>query len=529
MMFRIQSFKQAAFWSTAINAFSQGLALIFSMVMAAVFGAQEGTDILYYCIGLFMLASQMVQSVNVGVLVPETMRRRHQLGEEDAMAFINRFFAVFGGLIAVFVLWLLWNPVRSIALISRFPEEVLARNSSILFWLILSFPLQMMAQLLLDILVSYRYLTLPATLSCINRAINVLFVLLFHRSLGVASVAMGMALGFGLQVLLNLGLLVHVIHWRPFVWKTKVHNSTYKNIAWVELGTLSSALAGYLPLFLFSGFSAGAMTVLNYARRMSNMPVELLTAQVASVVAVKFNEQTARRDFAGIGRSFDRLMRMIVLFLTPLTFLLALAGRSIISIFFERGAFDTAAVVETAGLFSILVLTLPLVAIDNVVGRLFIARQEVALGTRCQIFNSALTGAMVFGFVTWLGPRGFAVGIFLTQCIYLMVLATIFPARLAPVVLWPTLCNLVRTAGGCGTIALVVWFGVEWMLSTAAGPWWTGVFRCGLFVAAYGAILRWCPPDRLGRDEGVELVRAGIRRLWIRGGGGGHPEGRLFS
>ena len=95
MDFRIQSFKQAAFWSTAINAFSQGLALVFSMVMAAVFGARESTDILYYCLGIFALISGLFQAANVNVLIPETMRRRHQTGEADAMAFINRFFAAF--------------------------------------------------------------------------------------------------------------------------------------------------------------------------------------------------------------------------------------------------------------------------------------------------------------------------------------------------------------------------------------------------------------------------------------------------
>ena len=95
MDLRIRSFRQAAFWSTAINAFSQLLSLVFSMVMAAVFGAQESTDVLYYCIGVFALLSGMFQAINVSVLVPETMRRRHQIGELDAMAFINRFFAAF--------------------------------------------------------------------------------------------------------------------------------------------------------------------------------------------------------------------------------------------------------------------------------------------------------------------------------------------------------------------------------------------------------------------------------------------------
>ena len=258
MDLRIRSFRQAAFWSTAINAFSQLLSLVFSMVMAAVFGAQESTDVLYYCIGVFALLSGMFQAVNVNVLVPETMRRRHQIGELDAMAFINRFFAAFALLIAGLTAWILWNPAGTMTLISRFSAEALERNSRLVFWLLATLPLQMAAQLLLDVLVSYKFLTLPAALSCVNRILNVAFVWLFHRQLGVLSVALGMLLGFGLQVLLNLYLLRRAIHWRPLAWRTRVGGRVYRNVAWTELGTLASTLAGYLPLFLFSGFSAGA-------------------------------------------------------------------------------------------------------------------------------------------------------------------------------------------------------------------------------------------------------------------------------
>ena len=521
MRFRIQSFKQAAFWSTAINAFSQGLALVFSMAMAAYFGAVEGTDILYYGIGMIVLASLMVQSANIGVLIPETMRRRHQTGEADAMAFINRFFAVFLGLALVVTALLLWKPIEALALISRYPKEMLARNSGLIFWMIVSFPLQMVAQLLLDMLVSYRFLTLPATLSCVNRAINILFVAAFHRTLGVAAVAMGMALGFGLQVTLNVFLLHRAIGWRPFAWRTRIDGVVYRNIAWVELGTIVSVLVGFVPLFLFSGFSAGAMTILNYARRMSNMPVELLTMQVSSVAAVKFNEQAARRDDAGMERTFGWFQRMLVFFLTPLAFLLALTGRPIIAILYGRGAFGADAVAETARLFSVLMLVLPLLAVDGAVARLIIARREVPFGTHCQIFGGFLTVALVFACVQAMGPMGFPVGTLVSRSIYLLVQAWVFPARMAPVSLWPTVRNLGATAAACGVVAGMAWAGAGWLLPPKAGPWLAGSTLCGLFVLGYVAVLRICPPDRQGRDEGWILAQAAMRGLRT-GTGVGH-------
>ena len=360
MIFRIQSFKQAAFWSTAINAFGQGLSLVFSMLMAATFGAQESTDVLYYCIGVFALLSGMFQAVNVSVLVPETMRRRVQTGESDAMAFINRFFAVFALLILGLTAWILWNPAGAMTLISRFSAEALERNSRLVFWLLATLPLQMAAQLLLDVLVSYKFLSLPAALSCVNRVLNIGFVLLFHRQLGVISVAMGMLLGFGLQVLLNVYLLRHAIHWHPFAWKTRIGGTVYRNIAWTEIGTVASTLAGYLPLFLFSGFSAGALTAMNYAQKLSAVPTQLLTSQISNVAGIKFNEMAAKKELGDMASSFDRLCRLLVFGLMPLAFGLMLVRHEVVDILFGRGDFGPSVVAQVATLFGVLIFVLPL-------------------------------------------------------------------------------------------------------------------------------------------------------------------------
>ena len=412
MMFRIHSFKQAAFWSTAINAFGQVLALVFSMVMAAVFGAQESTDVLYYCLGIIALLSGLFQVINVSVLIPESMRRQHQVGEADAMAFINRFFVAFGLIVFGLTAWLFMNPLQTLTAISRFSPEALARNSRLVIWLLAALPFQIMAQLLLDVLVSYKFLTLPAMLSCINRAINILFVWLFHRQLGVISMALGLLLGLSLQILLNMFLLRQVIHWSPFVWRTRIGGAVFRNIAWTEIGTLVSTMAGYVPLYLFSGYSAGALTALNYARRLAAVPSQLMTTQISNVTGIKFNEEAACHNHAGMSQSFERIQRMLIFILVPTAFILALIAGPMIRILFGRGAFGSEAVRETVRLFSVLIMVLPLEAINNVAARINFARQEVAFGTRWQVFGNLIYAAMIYIFVRLMGTIGFPIGTF---------------------------------------------------------------------------------------------------------------------
>ncbi len=512
MDLRIRSFRQAAFWSTAINAFSQLLSLVFSMVMAAVFGAQESTDVLYYCIGVFALLSGMFQAVNVSVLVPETMRRRHQIGELDAMAFINRFFAAFALLIAGLTAWILWNPAGTMTLISRFSAEALERNSRLVFWLLATLPLQMAAQLLLDVLVSYKFLTLPAALSCVNRILNVAFVWLFHRQLGVLSVALGMLLGFGLQVLFNLYLLKHIIQWNPFAWKTRVGGSVYRNIVWTEIGTLAGTLAGYLPLFLFSGFSAGALTAMNYAQKLSAVPTQLLTSQISNVVGIKFNELAAKRELGDMACSFDQLCRLLVFGLMPLAFGLMLVRHEVVDILFGRGDFGPSVVAQVATLFGVLIFVLPLVAMNTMVSRYFVARQAILQALPFQLLGGLLNAGMVFLCVSRWGVIGYPVGTLFFWILYFLILAFAMPRLFPCVTLWPTLGSLARTVGMGGAVASVVWGIAQWMGFWAWSPWLSAFASIFLFAGLYVAMLMVFSPDRDALQYGLSIWRQFQRR-----------------
>ena len=512
MRFRIQSFKQAAFWSTAINGFSQGLALVFSMVMATVFGAQESTDVLYYCIGVFALLSGLFQAANVSVLIPETMRRRVQTGEADAMAFINRFFAAFLVIIVAGTAWLLRDPAGALTAISKFSPEALARNSRLVFWLLATLPLQMAAQLLLDVLVSYKFLTLPATLSCVNRVLNILFVLLFHRHLGVLSVALGMLLGFGIQVGLNLYLLGHAIQWR-WAWKTRITGSVYRNIAWTEVGVVASTLAGYLPLFLFSGFSAGMMTALNYARRVSAIPAELLTTQISGVVAVKFNELAAQRQREGLAAAFERMSRLTAFVLVPLSGLLALISPDVVRILFGRGAFLEGGAVElTSMLLSLLALNIPLLGLMTLMSRFIVAHQAIGYGTAWQMFSALLNAGMVIGWVHWLGALGLPVGLILHMFLYLALISVSMARRFPGLALGRVWRALFLNVAAAAVVALPVWLArVRW--GSGMSPWWLGAATVLLFAAGYGLLLFVLPPDRMAWQYCREMARAAAARL----------------
>jgi len=507
MGLRIQSFKQAAFWSTAIGGFSQGLALLFGMLMAAIFGAQDSTDVLYYCLGVFALLSSLIQQVNVSVLVPETMRRREQTGEADAMAFINRFLAVFGVIILMVTGLILLHPAAVLTTISRFSIEILNQQHLLVRWLVIAFPLQMIAQLLLDILVSYRFLTLPAMLSCVGRVINIVFVLIFHQRWGVASAAMGMVVGFGVQILVNGWLLKRLIQWQWRAWRTRIGGQVYQNILWVELGTAASVLARYLPLYLFSGFSAGALTALNYAQRMSRVPMTLLTSQFSSVTAVKFNELMARKQGEELDLSFGRIARIAIFILFPLSILMSLVGFDMISILFGRGKFQGEALHMTALMFSIFVLNLPLTGFMTVLARFLVARQAIRYGVLWQIFSNGLNIVVVLLSVRYWGAIGYPIGLCIHLFLYMLIISLSVARHFPGLPLGSVWHSFVITGVTCGIVGVPVVFFRIWM-GAGLSPWLMGLGSVLIYGLGYGICLLFWPPDRMARDYYMNLLVA---------------------
>lgn len=513
-----RSFRQATAWSIAVNAVAQVLSLGFSMLMANFFGAGEATDILYYCIGLSAIAGGIVQVANVNVLIPETMRRRVAAGERDSMAFANRFLALFLAVIlAAGILFLaFFEPL--LRAWTRFPPSALAANRPILVWMGLAFPLQLASQLMLDILVSYRFLVLPAALACAGRLVNILFVLLFHARLGAVAVAAGLACGFAAQLACNVWLLFRVVGWR-FAWRTEIGGTTWRNLGWAEFGNVVGAAAGYVPMYLFSGIGSGWLTALTYAQRLNGVPTELVTQQVSAAVAVQLNELAAAKRRDDLFSAYERACRLAVAALCPLAALLALLAPDAVEALFGYGKFQGAPVARTASMFAILAFSLPVWAVMLFNARFLVACQAIRYGVLWQTFSAAMSILAVAAGVHFLGPFGYPVAWVAYIVLYTFLVTCLSPRRFPGLPSWSIWRRYAVTTAG----TLVLAWAVRLLRAGPAagwGPWAGGSLSLAAFLSLVALWYALLPPDRTARDETLGILRSLLGR-WLpfrRGG-----------
>ncbi|HRP31655.1 MAG TPA: lipid II flippase MurJ [Agriterribacter sp.] len=383
---KTESYKKGIVYSTLLNVVSKGLVFGNSLVIAFYFGTQLKTDIYFYTYNTIVIAAAFITSLNASVLIPESMRIRVKEGEEKAKGFLNLFIYGYIALTLIITLCFLIDPVGIFHGVSGFTLSDIQDQKTIL---LLGAPLMVMMpliNLLTDIMASYKYFTMPMIAGIINGVFSIVFVVLFHGVLDIYSLLIGLLSSYSINLLMLLLLMLKNLSWNFRSVNKHVERRIWKNIGFAQAGNITSSLAQYAPLYLLSGFNAGIITSLNFAQQISSLPTHLITNQFSSVTGIKFNEQYARGDYHELNRTFVSTSGFLLFILFPISGIMFLFSKEIVSILLERGAFGEKGVSETALFLKYLGFLAPLLAINTLFSRLFMAAHKIIESFWYQIF-----------------------------------------------------------------------------------------------------------------------------------------------
>jgi putative peptidoglycan lipid II flippase len=223
------------------------------------------------------------------------------------------------------------------------------------------------------------------------------------------------------HLLFLIYLLISSLQWQFSLRFAPIGKITLNNIFFALAGNVTSSLSAYVPLFLLSGFSQGIITSLNYGQRVADLPNLLIIGQFSTVAAIKFNELYAHEDWDKMNEVFLSGLKFLTFILIPISFFISLYSNELISILFQRGAFNQDSV-NIAGVFlRYLAFLLPLLAVNTMVARLFMASQKIMESVFYQIlFNLVLICLIYVGIKLW-GPIGFPLGLLALHVINIAV------------------------------------------------------------------------------------------------------------
>jgi len=406
-MLRAESYKKGILFSTGFNVLNKGLAFVNNLAIAYFFGTQLSVDVYFYTFNTIILLVTYLNSVNVGVLVPESMKIRASGHPEKAFSFFNVFIAGYVLLTALLcaIAWI--NPIGIFTSLSKFDKVVLEQEFTLMLWVIPLLMLISITNLLTEIIVSYRFFSMPMIAGSINSTLSFVMLLVFHDRWGMLSVVAGLIISHCLNIGLLVLIMLRGLHWKfSFVW-VKIDKKVWQNIGMAQLGNLATVLSAYAPLYLLSGFPGGVVAAFNYAQQIVVQPTNLLTNQFASVSRIRINELYVSKDYSGLNRVLASTIRFLLFLLVPVCGILFLFPEQVVTVLLKRGSFSSQSVADVSVFLRFLALSVPFTAVWSIVSNLFVSAQLIKQSVWYQIFNNLLLIAFTYLGLQWLGKEGY--------------------------------------------------------------------------------------------------------------------------
>jgi putative peptidoglycan lipid II flippase len=143
----------------------------------------------------------------------------------------------------------------------------------------------------------------------------------------------------------------------------------------VMIGVLLDQLNIYVGIYLAAQYGEGAISHLNYATRLATFLASVFSWLVAYFFFPRVASAAARRDDARMGSNIAVAFGLIALLTAPLVLTALLYSDDIIFVIYRRGAYTSADVAATAGLFTAYSYGVMFIAFREMLNRIFFSYQ----------------------------------------------------------------------------------------------------------------------------------------------------------
>jgi len=334
---------------------SRVFGLVRDMVIAAFFGASWMSDAFWVA---FRIPNTLSRLLGEGALtasfIPVFTEYLHKKTKEEALELAyNAFTALTIILAFVTVLGIIFSPVIVTVIAPGFVSEPKQFGLAV-FLNRLMFPYIFaicVGALCMGILNSFRRFASPA-LSPVMLNISIVIAALTLRRFfdqPITALAVGVLIG---------GVLQLALQW-PFLRKSGVKFTlrfNFKHPGLQQVGRLlipAMLGAGITTINVFVGtilasmLPGGSVTYLFYADRIMELPLGVFAIAIGTASLPSFSKHVATGKIDELKSSISFSLRLMLFLTIPSTFALMALNQPIISVLFQRGAFDIQAAINT--------------------------------------------------------------------------------------------------------------------------------------------------------------------------------------
>lgn len=394
-----------------ISASGAVLSYLSFMLVAYMFGATVETDIFMFASSFVLVVAALITTVFGAMFLPLYIKLLHKDDDgqraarfADAMLLRLLVVACMGGALVFFF------PVQLFSVVSRLNQGALKANAHVLTYFSLIFFLTLLNEFL-RVLLQAREAFVPAALSSVLQpAVNVFCVWILASTYGYEALAIAAA---GSRLSQCLFLLWHVRSLGLRLRLSLVHSTDIAEFVRVArpywLASIISTASVFFYDYVASGLPAGSLTAVAFAQKIYLLPISLLALPVIEVLNTRMSTLYARNEMDALGSLYALSIKVAVWVMLPIGLLIAFHAGDVTSILLSRGAYSEDSRSITEHSLVIFALTIPLIAIFSVNGRIPLVLQNAHLSSLIGSGGQMATIAVVWVMVRSQGYIGLSV------------------------------------------------------------------------------------------------------------------------
>lgn len=389
------------------------------IVVAHQFGVGDGLDAFLMAFMLPSVAISVVAGSFNAALIPTYIQVRDREGSQAAQdLFSSMIIWAAMLLITVSILMALVAPYAFAYLASGFGPEKLALTRKLFFVLLPVLPLSGLLVTWAAVLNAGERFALAAITPMITPLAVILVVSVLSSNWGIYAFAVAILVGAGLEgLILARGLrrqgISVVPRWQGFTPAVRQVIKQYAPM--IFAGCLMSS-TGLVDQSMAAMLSPGSVSILNYGNKVVGVVIGLGSIALSTAILPQFSRMVAAGNWSGVRNTLKTYTRLTLVATIPLTLLLAVLSRFLVSVLFQHGAFTESNTIDVATVQSLYILQLPF----YVTGVLFVRLISALKANHVLMWGTAISFAinitLDYVFMKWLGVGGIALS---TSVVYL--------------------------------------------------------------------------------------------------------------
>ncbi|WP_411954040.1 murein biosynthesis integral membrane protein MurJ [Alkalibacillus sp. S2W] len=363
-MFRRHSIFQAFGLVASLSIVSKLLGFVREAIIANYFGTSIAADLFYVAFIIPTIAFTVIGSTARGRVLPLTIENMQQ-SSDQAHKILQGFIQLFLIIACIITAFILVGSQPLIQLIapgfSSSEVKSAAYLTSLLSPLVIILTMASISQIIYH---AHESFTIPAVGPVVNNFLVVLMIMLLHPYLGLYSLAVAVLIGGISQFTIQwINIPNKRLYFRKWD-KQQLINSfkLLKPMIPILIATMALQLNTLVDRLVASFLEEGSIAALNYSYRLLWIPLSILLIPITTIIFPKLT-QAFQHNQANYEKFISTGFKLILLTSIPFMIVMLLEASHLVSMVYERGAFDANATQRTSYAFIFYTLGLLFIAL----------------------------------------------------------------------------------------------------------------------------------------------------------------------